>query len=314
MMPGIERLIGGQPLPRHLRGASVALGNFDGFHLGHQAVAAKAVEVAQARGVGAIVATFDPHPVGFFRPQTPSFRLAKLEQLQHFLGLAGVDAMMVFQFDSALASATPEEFVRLWLRDVGDVVTGADFSFGKGRAGDTELLRELGTRQAMTTHIIPSVEMDGDIVSSSRIRAAIREGDCTKAARLMTRPFTIAGKLGPGRRMDPALAMLDATIDLDDYLRPRRGVYAVRARIDNDCVFGGSAYLAPVLDDERSVLELFLVNLADHHIGAPVLVELIAHLHDATDVFEPEALRRQITQDRSEAHEIIAIASGLFDQ
>ncbi len=113
----------------------IALGNFDGVHFGHQAVIGRAVRVARERGAATIAATFDPHPVRHFKPGVDEFNLTTLSQRRRLLGAAGVDAMMVFHFDGALAGATPEEFVQVWLAQAGAVVTGADFSFGRERAG-----------------------------------------------------------------------------------------------------------------------------------------------------------------------------------
>ena len=128
----MERVTGGESLPAHLRGAVIALGNFDGFHLGHQAVVGRAVETARRRGCPAIVATFDPHPVRYFKPDAPPFRLTSLDQRERLFAGAGADAMMVFAFNARLANVTAEDFVREWLADASGVVTGSDFTFGKG--------------------------------------------------------------------------------------------------------------------------------------------------------------------------------------
>ena len=140
----MERLDGGSAVPERLRGGIVALGNFDGFHLGHQAVVGEAVERARVEGRPALVATFEPHPMRFFRPESPYFRLTTLDQRQRLLQAAGVDAMFVFVFDAAFATASPEEFVTEWLvRRIcaAGVVTGEDFTFRRGRIGDMDSLR-----------------------------------------------------------------------------------------------------------------------------------------------------------------------------
>jgi riboflavin kinase/FMN adenylyltransferase len=135
--------------PDHLRGAVIALGNFDGFHLGHQAVVGEAVRQARAQGRPAIVATFDPHPVRHFQPDAPPFRLTTLDQREELFAAAGADAMLVFAFDGTLAATTAEEFVRgLLVERLGaaGVVTGEDFTFGKGRGGNVRVLAELGAK------------------------------------------------------------------------------------------------------------------------------------------------------------------------
>jgi len=304
----IERLRAGMPLPAHLHNAVIALGNFDGFHLGHQAVARRAVEIARAQGgVATIVGTFDPHPVDQFRPGGAPFRLTTLDQRQSLLAAEGVDAMMVFPFDAALAQATPEGFVEHWLRDLGGIVTGEDFRFGAGRAGDIEKLAALGARRGITTASVAPVLVDGDVVSSSRIRGAIGAGDCSGAAQLMTRPFAIDAILRPGRRMDPALALIDASVDLGRYLRPHAGVYAVRARLADGRSLGGSAYLAHWdAHAQDATLELFLVDLAQADFGQRVEIELIARLHDACETYDPPSLRQRIALDRTEARAIVA--------
>ena len=134
-------------MPQALRGAVIALGNFDGFHLGHQRVVSEAVEWAREQGRPAIVATFDPHPVRHFAPHVPPFRLTTLEQREELFAAAGADAMLVFDFDNALASLSAEEFVADLLGahlGAGGVVTGEDFTFGQARGGNVAVLREIG--------------------------------------------------------------------------------------------------------------------------------------------------------------------------
>jgi riboflavin kinase/FMN adenylyltransferase len=303
----VEVVFGGRPLPAHLRGAVVALGNFDGGHVGHQAVAARAVSLARSRGVAAIVGTFDPHPKRLFKPDATAFRLTSLEQRRHHLAEFGVDAMMVFEFTRALANVTPQEFVGDWLRDIGGVVTGGNFAFGRARSGDVGLLAALGAERAITVDTVAPVSMDGEIVSSSRIRAALQRGDCALTARLLRRPYTIAGELRPGVRMDPGLPLLDASVRLHDYLRPRRGVYAVRARLPKGRSLSGSAFLENASDEGADqLLELFLVDVRETDLGQPIQVELIAHLHDAHETYDTPELRERIKLDRDQARELVS--------
>ncbi len=177
-----------------MRGAIFALGNFDGFHLGHQAVVREAVEWARSEGRPAIVATFDPHPVRHFAPHVPPFRLTTLDQREELFLAAGADAMLVFHFDAELAATGAEDFVARLLSErlgAAGVVTGEDFTFGKAREGDREQARRAG-RRAWHRH---SRGRPGDgrraPISSSRIRDALKAGDCAQAARLLTRPFAI---------------------------------------------------------------------------------------------------------------------------
>lgn len=304
-------VFGGRPLPAHLRGAVIALGNFDGFHLGHQAVAARAVALARARGVGAIVATFDPHPKRLFKPDATSFRLSSLDQRRQVLGASGVDAMMIFEFTPALANVTAEAFVNDWLREAGGVVTGENFAFGRGRSGNVDLLEELGARRGLTFEVVAPMEDDEGVISSTRVRAALQDGDCAVATRLLTRPYTISGELRPGVRMDPGLPLLDASIRLTDYLRPSRGVYAVRARLPGGRVLDGSAYLESGSDEgAEQLLELFLVDVREDDLGEPISVELIAKLHNAHETYDTPELRKRIALDRDQARELVSASRG----
>jgi riboflavin kinase/FMN adenylyltransferase len=197
----MERLDGGSAVPERLRGGIVALGNFDGFHKGHQAVVGRAIEHAHAEGRPALVATFDPHPVRFFKPDLPPFRLTTLDQRERLFAAAGADAMLVFRFDAELASVTAEQFVtdRLIARiGAAGVATGEDFTFGKARGGNVEVLKRLGAEHGLSVDAVAPILGDGAPVSSSVIREALKAGDCETATSLLTRPFAIEGVVEHG--------------------------------------------------------------------------------------------------------------------
>ena len=167
----MERLTSNAPIPAHLRGGVMALGNFDGFHAGHQAVVGRAIARARAEGRPAIVATFDPHPMRLFQPDTPPFRLTTLDQRQALFAAAGADAMLVFDFTRELAALDPAGYVRLLVEQLGvaAVVTGEDFTFGKGRSGTIASFAELGLPAEA---VAPVMDAEG-VISSSRIRACL---------------------------------------------------------------------------------------------------------------------------------------------
>ncbi len=250
-----------EPMPESLRGAVIALGNFDGFHIGHQAVAKEAIDWARAEGRPAIIATFDPHPVRFFKPDVPPFRLTTLEQRQELYLAAGASAMLVFHFDAELSGTSAEDFIGKILIDrlgASGVVTGEDFSFGKGAKGDVALLRSHGGPLGLETRTVGAVMDGGAPVSSSRVREALRDGDPQEAARLLTRPFAIRGIVRHGDKRGREIGYPTANLFIEHYLRPRYGIYAVTGRIlATGEVLQGAANIGvrPQFDPPRELLE-----------------------------------------------------------
>lgn len=310
----MERLDGGSAVPARLRGGIVALGNFDGFHLGHQAVVGRAVARARAEGRPALVATFDPHPVRYFRPDAPPFRLTTLDQRARLFAAAGADAMLVFHFDAALAGLTAEAFIaeRLagLLGAVG-VVTGEDFTFGRGKGGNVDVLRTLGPAHGITAEAVGAVTLDGEPVSSSRIRAALQAGDCATATRLLTRPFAIEGEVIHGDKVGRTIGYPTANLNLDRYLRPRYGIYAVRGRLPDGRLLDGAASLGirPTFDPPKELLEPFFFDFAENLYGQVIEVELHAFLRGEEKFETIEALKVQMDADCRRAREILAGAS-----
>ncbi len=298
----MERLDGGSAVPARFREGIVALGNFDGFHKGHQAVVARAVHRARAESRPVLVATFDPHPVRHFKPDLPPFRLTTLDQRERLFKAAGADAMIVFRFDAAMAAVSAPDFVTDWLASrigaVG-VVTGGDFTFGKGRGGDVELLMMLGRANRLSVDAVPPVIEDGEPVSSSRVREALEVGDCATAARLLTRPFAIEGVVEHGDKRGRALGYPTANIALGKYLRPLFGVYAVRGRLADGQMLDGAANLGirPSFDPPRELLEPCFFDFDGDLYGETIEVDLVSFLRPEARFEDMEALKGQMAAD-----------------
>jgi riboflavin kinase/FMN adenylyltransferase len=302
----MERLDGGSAVPERLRGGIVALGNFDGFHAGHQAVVGRAVALARAEGRPVLVATFNPHPVRFFRPDAPPFRLTTLDQRQHLFEAAGADAMLVFNFDAELASLTAEQFVgEPLVSTIGaaGVVTGEDFTFGKGRSGNVEVLKSLGEQHGFAVHAVAPVTATGGPVSSSRIREALQAGDCETATTLLTRPFAIEGVVEHGDKRGRTMGYPTANLSLGNYLRPRFGIYAVRGRLGDGRVLDGAANLGirPTFDPPKELLEPYFFDFAGDLYGQRIEVELVSFIRPEQKFDSLDALVAQMESDCSEA-------------
>lgn len=306
----MERLDGGSAVPERLRGGIVALGNFDGFHEGHQAVAGRAVARARAEGRPALIATFDPHPVRFFKPDLPPFRLTSLDQRARLFAAAGADAMIVFRFDAELASVSAKDFVadRLaGLIGAAGVVTGEDFTFGRGRGGNVAVLRALGPAHGIAVDAVGAVTDGGAPVSSSRIRDALAAGEPELAARLLTRPFAIEGVVVHGDKRGRALGYPTANLPLGDYLRPRFGIYAVKGRLPDGRVFDGAANLGirPSFDPPVELLEPYFLDFAGDLYGQRIEVELHHFLRPERRFDAMDALAAQMAEDCARARDLL---------
>ena len=312
----IPRLDSRDTIPDPLRGAVIALGNFDGFHLGHQAVVREAVDWARAESRPVIVATFDPHPVRFFRPDTPPFRLTTLDQRQELFAEAGADAMLVFHFDALFAANTAEDFVvRLLHHRFGaaGVVTGEDFTFGKGRGGNLAVLRELGERAGIAARSVGPVMLGDEVVSSSRIRDALRQGDCATAARLLTRPFAIRGLVQHGDKLGRTIGYPTANLDIGSYLRPRYGIYAVTAKViagdlsDGTMLKGAASMgIRPTFEPPKELLEPYFFDFSDDLYGQEIEVAFRHFLRPEAKFDTLDALTAQMERDCAEARELLS--------
>lgn len=307
----IPRLDNREAMPPSLRGAIIAMGNFDGFHRGHQAVVGRAIRWARDEGRPAIVATFDPHPMRLFQPDTEPFRLTTLDQRQRLFAAAGADAMLVFHFDHELASHSAAEFIDMLVTHMGaaGVVTGEDFTFGRGRSGSVATLAELGPAAGLRNEAVAAVTSDrGEIVSSSLIREALKSGDCATATRLLSRPFAVQGVVQHGDKFGRKLNFPTANIDMGPYLRPAYGVYAVRGLLPGGRVVDGAANLGirPMIDPPREVLEPHFFDFSGDLYGQTIEVQMIAWLRGEGKFDGFEALQHQIALDCEHARQILA--------
>ena len=309
----MQRLSHHQPIPDRLRGAVLALGNFDGFHLGHQAVVGRAVARGAHERRPVIVATFDPHPVRHFRPDAAPFRLTTLDQRQRMFAAAGADAMLVFHFDAALAATSAEDFVALLGQRIGAsaVVTGEDFTFGARRGGNCAVLREVGSAYGIAAETVAAILLDGEPVSSSRVREALKAGDPDSATRLLTRPFAIQGEVVHGDKRGRALGWPTANVELGKYQRPAYGIYAVRVRLDDGSEHDGVANIGvrPMFDPPKELLETVLFDFDGDLYGRTIDVALHHFIRPEIKFGGLDALKARMEQDAAEARRLLSTSS-----
>jgi riboflavin kinase / FMN adenylyltransferase len=308
----MQRLTLDGGVPDHLKGSIVALGNFDGFHLGHQAVVNRAIQRAFHERRPAIVATFDPHPVKFFKPDLPPFRLTTLDQREKLFAHAGADGMLLFEFNQELAATDAEEFVRDVLAGqigAAGVITGDDFSFGKGRTGDPALLKALGDQYGLIAEAVPQVLLDGERISSGRIREALVAGDSAAATHMLSRPYTIAGVVQRGDQRGRALGFPTANVELGDYQRPKYGIYAVRVTLDDGSEHPGVASLGirPTFEPPQELLEAHIFGFEGDLYGRTIEVALHAYIREEKKFDVLNALVAQMHDDEAQARRLLAL-------
>ena len=301
-----------ETVPESLRGAIIALGNFDGFHLGHQAVAKEAIDWARSEGRPAIIATFDPHPVRFFRPDVPPFRLTTLEQRQELYLAAGATAMLVFHFDGELAGTSAQDFITQVLLDglgAHGVVSGEDFTFGQGAKGNVALLQGFGAEHGLASRTVGAVIDHGRAISSSRVREALREGDPEEAARLLTRPFAVRGVVQHGDKRGREIGYPTANLTLETYLRPKYGIYAVTGRIlatGQELKGAANVGMRPQFEPPKELLEPYFFDFAGDLYGQEIEVAFHHFLRGEAKFDTLDALTEQMARDCDEARRLLA--------
>jgi riboflavin kinase/FMN adenylyltransferase len=290
-------------IPEDARGAAIALGNFDGVHLGHQAVIASAREIAWERSIALGAAVFEPHPRRFFKPDLAPFRLQSRGQRARALAELEVTEVFELEFDAALAQSTDRAFAESILRDLlgaAHVSVGADFRFGKGRMGDAASLMALGAELGFSVDAIAPVKAGAGKISSSAIRDAIAAGDMGEAWRMLSRPWAVEGEVVRGFQRGAGFGFPTANMALGDYVRPRLGIYAVRVDLGDGVLLPGVASVGvnPTVGAlAEPLLETHLLDFSGDLYGRQIEVELISFLRDEAHFADVEAMKAQMKQD-----------------
>jgi len=295
-----------EQVPESARGATVAIGNFDGVHKGHQAL----LQHARALGEKLGVLVFEPHPQEFFRPDTPRFRLTPFRAKARLLEQHGVDLLFALHFDAAFASLSADEFIeKVLVQGLGvrHVIVGEDFCFGKGRKGNLALLqarsKELGF--GVTTF---SLIGEGDLskISSTNIREALRDGNPEAATALLGHPWTVEGRVETGDRRGRTIGFPTANVSLEGYLEPALGVYAVRVEVDGR-KYGGVANFGrrPTFDKKDVLLEVHIFDFEGDIYGQPIVVSFISFLRPEMKFAGLDALKAQIAKDCEAARTLL---------
>ena len=294
------------------QGAALAMGSFDGVHLGHQKVIGLAAKAAADLGAPLGVITFDPHPRVYFRPQEPSFRLMKPDQQARALERLGVDMLYVLPLDAELAGMTDREFATRVLRDglgARHVAVGFDNSFGKDRTGSPEAMRAYGRELEFGVSVADPVgDEDGAKFSSTGVRDALRDGRPDVAAEILGRPFAIEGPVQRGRQLGRTLGFPTANIDLADYVIPRLGVYATRTRLSDGRQFDGVANIGvnpTVQGVNLPLLEVWLFDFDEDIYDRIIETDLIAFLRPEEKFASLEAMTVQVMADALDAKRIL---------
>ena len=293
-------------------GGVLALGNFDGVHRGHEAVLRAAQEQARNLGLPTRVLTLEPHPRTLFRPDDPPFRLTPAPIKERLLRGLGVDEVFCLPFTRDVAGLSAAGFMDLLVHAYGarHVVAGFDFVFGCQRSGTMPILSEgLAAFDVGVTEVPPFRDSQGDILSASRTRVALQQGDLALAESILGRPWAIAGTIAQGRHVARTLGFPTANVELGDTLRPQFGVYAITARrVGADEIFAGVANIGnrPTVDGVRELLEFHLFDFHEAIYGEAWEVELHRFLRPEQKFPDLAALKEQIGRDVEEARALAA--------
>jgi len=298
-------------LPEHARGASVALGNFDGVHVGH----AKVVRAAHAARPGAKLAvlTFEPHPRAYFRPQDSAFRLTLSAERADALAALGVEIIYELPFDAAFSHLTGEQFCAEVLHEglgAAQVACGADFAFGHRRSGDVALLTRRAEAFGIGLSVVPHLADAQGPISSTRIRRLLQEGYPERAAELLGRRYSIRGPVEHGDARGRTIGFPTANVPLGAHLEPARGVYSVTAKLADGRAVKGVANIGqrPTVGGTESRLEAHLFDFAGDLYGAELSISLHHFLREEQKFASFEALKTQILADAAAARALLDAA------
>ncbi|MBI4696285.1 MAG: bifunctional riboflavin kinase/FAD synthetase [Gammaproteobacteria bacterium] len=298
--------------PRH-RGCVATIGNFDGVHIGHQAVLNNLIRCAREQHLPATVIVFEPQPAEYFAGEAAPARLTRLREKVALLAALGIDRLLVLRFDAALAALSADEFVRRILIDglaVQSLTIGDDFKFGKRRTGDFSVLQRYAQRHGFVLGRADSLLLAGERVSSTLIRAKLLAGEMRDVERMLGRRYCIGGRVVHGHKRGREIGFPTANLDLHRIKSPLAGIYAVSVRGLGATPVAGVAYLGtrPIIDDPRFVLEVHLFDFERDCYGEHIEVDFVAKVRDDMVFSSFEALSAQIARDCEAARVMIAAA------
>lgn len=299
-----------------LRGAIVAIGNFDGVHRGHRAVIGAALKRARLLGRPAAAMTFEPHPRDFFNPNEPLFRLTDQAAKLRLLASTGLTGAIVLTFDAALASLTADEFVGRILVErfaISGAVIGYNFHFGMNRAGSPEFLTAEGKKRGFAVEVVPRFEDKGRPVSSHPIRVALAAGRVGEAADLLGFPWFVTGRVIHGDKRGRMLGFPTANLRLDAGCGLRHGIYAVRVALGGQRYDGVASFgRRPMFDTGAVLLEVFLFDFAGNIYDETIDVAFISWIRDEMVLPTTDALIQQMQDDSRLARHALANAGNAF--
>ena len=298
-----------EDLPALATPLHLALGVFDGVHIGHQAVIQRAVAAAARSGGLAGMLTFDPHPIRVIAPgKAPASLLETLDHKARVAATLGVQLFIPLRFDSALARWEAAEFIEMLTRaPVRTIAVGEDWRFGRNRGGDVNFLRQEASRRGFTLEAVAPVMHDGERISSSRIRQAIRDGNLSAAEEMLGRPFTVCGTVVEGKKLGRTIGFPTANLKTGDAQLPPDGVWAVRALLPGGREVAGVANLGtrPTVGGQGRVLEVHLFDFSAEIYGQSLEIGFFKHLRAEKKFASIEDLKTHIQRDAEEARDFL---------
>lgn len=298
------------------KGAVVAMGNFDGVHLGHRAVIRAALTMARAQGRPAFAVTFEPHPRKYFSPNTPQFRLTDEHAKLRLLAGTGLAGAVVMTFNRARAETPAQQFIATELigrLGIGGIAVGYDFHFGKGRGGSPALLLDQAPKLGIAVDVQPHVDIAERPVSSSAIRMALAEGEIAEATAMLGGPWFVSGEVIHGEKRGRGLGYPTANIRLDPQCGLKHGIYAVRIGLGTERFDGVASFgRRPTFDNGAPLLETFLFDFTGNLYGMKLDIAFIGFIRQELKFDSLDALVRQMDDDSARARALLAAAPAAF--